>query len=124
MFLRQFRLPAFARQFCLLWSENLQKNALCLDQSAFSTFVLCYKRVNSSLTFGILGIVGRNTVHGNSVWTNAWSRNPLFSHIISIGKWCSFNGLLCHGSSVHSSSYSFEFKFISLPHFKTIKFSM
>ena len=79
---------------------------------------------NTSLTFGILGIVGRNTVHGNSVWTNAWSRNPLFSHIISIGKWCSFNGLLCHGSSVHSSRYSFEFKFISLPHFKTIKFSM
>lgn len=30
-------------------------------------------------------IVGRNSVQGNSVWTNAWSPNPQFSNIISIG---------------------------------------
>lgn len=30
-------------------------------------------------------IVGRCAVHGSTVWTNAWNRNPLFSNIISIG---------------------------------------
>ena len=26
-------------------------------------------------------------MHGNTVWTNSWNRNPLYSNIISIGRW-------------------------------------
>ena len=33
-----------------------------------------------------IGIIGRCTVRGSTVWTNSWSRNPHFSNIISIGK--------------------------------------
>jgi len=32
------------------------------------------------------GIVGRSSVHGNTVWTNSWNRNPVYSNMISIGK--------------------------------------
>ncbi|KAL9954888.1 hypothetical protein ACROYT_G042473 [Oculina patagonica] len=30
-------------------------------------------------------IVGRCSVHGSTVWTNSWNRNPLYSNMISIG---------------------------------------
>ena len=33
------------------------------------------------------GIVGRCSVQGSTVWTNAWNTNPLYSNMISIGKW-------------------------------------
>ena len=48
----------------------------------------CRLKKNYNLSFSAFihsGIVGRCTVHGNTVWTNSWNRNPLYSNMISIG---------------------------------------
>lgn len=68
----------------LLWSPHKSSKNLYLI-SLLGHGTMSGETMIFQVDGAVQRIVGRNTVHGNSVWTNAWSRNPLFSHIISIG---------------------------------------
>lgn len=68
----------------LLWSPHEQtKNTYILSLLGHGNMS------GETMVFTVEGasqrIVGRTSVQGNSVWTNAWNRNPLYSNIISIG---------------------------------------
>lgn len=66
----------------LFWSNS--RIIFHINHSAFSS---CYATVTDFFVVVVtVGIIGRYTVQGSTVWTNSWSRNPQFSNIISIGK--------------------------------------
>lgn len=68
----------------LLWSPHRE------TKNIYIVSLLGYGNMSGeTMIFEVDGgsqrIVGRCTVHGNTVWTNSWNRNPLYSNMISIG---------------------------------------